>query len=176
MRERQQRLLGKTRLHAPMIMDPLLVIVVDELAALIAYTDRETKRRATEALQLLLLQGRAVGVVVIAAVQDPSKDVVAFRELFSTRIALRLMEDTQVDMVLGRGARERDAECDQIPPSLPGVGYVVLEGVREPVRVRSAYVSDQDLADMAENWAYRPPDGTLPLRKRYPRRDKGEAA
>jgi hypothetical protein len=53
----------------------------------------------------------------------------------------------------------------------------VLEGVREPVRVRAAHVTDADLAEMAEHWCYRPPDGTVPLRNRFPRRDsKGEAA
>lgn len=160
MRERQARLLGLTRLHQPTVGDPLLVLVVDELAALIAYTDRDTKRKASELLQLLLSQGRAVGVVVVAAVQDPSKDIVSFRDLFPTRIALRLVEDVQVDMVLGKGARERGAECDKIPESLPGVGYVVLEGVREPLRMRAAYVSDLDLIDMGQRYA---PDMPNPL-------------
>ncbi len=76
-------------------------------------------------------------MLVVAAVQDPGKDVIGFRDLFPSRIALRLLEDVQVDMVLGRSARQRGAECDRIPASLPGVGYVVLEGVREPVRVRA---------------------------------------
>ncbi len=62
---------------------------------------------------------------MIAAVQDPGKDVIGFRDLFPTRIALRLLEDVQVDMVLGRSARLHGAQCDLIPPSLPGVGYVI---------------------------------------------------
>ena len=37
--------------------------------------------------------------------------------------------------------------------SLPGVGYVQLEGRREPTRVRAAYVSDDDLAAMACTYA-----------------------
>jgi DNA segregation ATPase FtsK/SpoIIIE, S-DNA-T family len=143
------------RVHVPTREQPLIVVVVDELAALTAYAgDRDLKRRAETALQLLLSQGRAPGVLVVAAVQDPSKDVVGFRDLFPARIALRLLEDVQVDMVLGRSARHRGAECDRIPPSLPGVGYVVLEGVREPVRVRAAYVTDADLPAMVAQ--YRP--------------------
>ena len=145
MKERSKQLAGLSRLHRPTVSDPLLLVVVDELAALVAYGDRETKKRAADALQLLLSQGRAVGVVVIAAVQDPGKDVIAFRDLFPTKIALRLTEDVQVDMVLGRSARLRGAECDRIPASLPGVGYMTLEGVREPVRVRAAHVTDTDL-------------------------------
>lgn len=170
MKERQRNLLGLTRMHEPTQADPLLVLVVDELAALIAYVDRETKKRASDALQLLLSQGRAVGVLVVAAVQDPAKDIIAFRDLFPTRIALRLIEAQQVEMVLGKGARDRGAECDRIPASLPGVGYVVQEGVREPVRVRAAHVTDLDLADLQHHYAPGSPDpdatpaDTMPVR------------
>jgi S-DNA-T family DNA segregation ATPase FtsK/SpoIIIE len=139
-----------------------VVVLVDELAALTAYAgDRDLKRRAEAALQLLLSQGRAPGVLVVAAVQDPGKDVIGFRDLFPTRVALRLLEDVQVDMVLGRSARQHGAECDRIPPALPGVGYVVREGVREPVRVRAAHVTDADLAQMNFDYALAPRLATL---------------
>lgn len=138
MRQRAARLRGVTRQHVPSIDEPLIVIVVDELAALTAYiTDRKVRDRIKEALGLLLSQGRAVGVHVIAALQDPRKDVLPFRDLFPTRIALRMTEPEQCDMVLGDGARDRGAICDQIPETSPGVGYVVLDGVREPVRSAS---------------------------------------
>jgi DNA segregation ATPase FtsK/SpoIIIE, S-DNA-T family len=154
MRDRAERLRrAGQRLHHPTTRDPMVVVMVDEMAALTAYVgDRDLKRRAEAALQLLLSQGRAPGVCVVAAVQDPGKDVIGFRDLFPTRVALRLLEDVQVDMVLGRSARLHGAQCDHIPPSLPGVGYVVLDGVREPIRVRSAYVSDVDLAQMVEDY------------------------
>jgi S-DNA-T family DNA segregation ATPase FtsK/SpoIIIE len=156
MRERAERLrCAGLRSHSPSPADPLIVVIVDEMAALTAYAgDRDLKKRAEAALQLLLSQGRAPGVLVVAAVQDPGKDVIGFRDLFPSRVALRLLEDVQVDMVLGRSARQRGAECDRIPASMPGVGYVVQEGVREPVRVRAAYVSDADLTRMVEE--YRP--------------------
>jgi S-DNA-T family DNA segregation ATPase FtsK/SpoIIIE len=153
MRERQARLLGVTRLHVPSIAEPLIVVLVDELAALTAYTDRDTKKDAAALLQLLLSQGRAVGVLVVAAAQDPGKDVIPFRDLFPTRIALRLLEEEQVAMVLGRGARNRGAFCDLIPETLPGLGFVQVEGVREPVRVRAAYVSDADIAALCQGYA-----------------------
>ena len=118
-------------------MTRLVVVVVDELASLTAYvTDRDAKTRIKAALSLLLSQGRAVGVVVVAALQDPRKDVLPFRDLFPTRIAMRLTEPEQVDMTLGEGARRRGAACDKIPEHLPGIGYVVLDGVAEPIRVR----------------------------------------
>ena len=150
MRHRAERLRqAGQRAHTPTPADPMVVVLVDEMATLTAYCgDRDLKRRTEAALQLLLSQGRAPGVVVIAAVQDPGKDVIGFRDLFPTRIALRLLEDVQVDMTLGRSARLHGAQCDLIPPSLPGVGYVVLDGIREPIRVRAAYVSDDDLAEL----------------------------
>jgi S-DNA-T family DNA segregation ATPase FtsK/SpoIIIE len=65
MRRRQATLRGHTRLHTPMVAEPLIVVVIDELASLTAYViDRDAKKRITAALSLLLSQGRAVGVSV----------------------------------------------------------------------------------------------------------------
>jgi S-DNA-T family DNA segregation ATPase FtsK/SpoIIIE len=154
MKARQARLRGgKSRQHTPNPLDPLLVVLVDEMAGLSAYCqDAQLRKRMAQSLSLLLSQGRAVGVLVVGALQDPRKDVLPFRDLFPTRIALRLAEASHVDMVLGDGARNRGAVCDQIPDSLPGVGYVALDGVREPTRVRAAYVSDEDIAVMAAEY------------------------
>ncbi len=150
MRDRQAELRGVTRLHEPTPGDPLVVVLVDELASLTAYvTDRDAKSRIKAALSLLLSQGRAVGVVVVAALQDPRKEVLPFRDLFPTRIALRLTEPEQVDMTLGEGSRRRGARCDQISERLPGVGYVVLDGVAEPIRVRFPFVTDDHITSMA---------------------------
>ncbi|WJK43313.1 FtsK/SpoIIIE domain-containing protein [Solwaraspora sp. WMMA2056] len=155
MRVRADRLRGVTRQHTPSRDEPLIVVVVDELAALTAYlTDRKVRDRIKEALGLLLSQGRAVGVHVVAALQDPRKDVLPFRDLFPTRIALRMTEPEQADMVLGDGARDRGAACDRIPETLPGVGYVVLDGVREPVRVRFAYLSDDDIRGLGRTYRH----------------------
>ena len=80
-------------------------------------------------------------------------EVLAFRNLFPTRVALQLDEPGQVDMVLGPGARDQGALCDKIPDSLRGVGYVRVDGVREPTRVRAAYVTDDDIRAMAALYA-----------------------
>jgi S-DNA-T family DNA segregation ATPase FtsK/SpoIIIE len=154
MRRRQSALRGVTRLHTPSTAEPLVLVVVDELASLTAYvTDRDAKRRIASAMSLLLSQGRAVGVTVIGAVQDPRKEVLGVRDLFPTRVALRLSEADHVGLVLGQGARDRGARCDQIPESLPGVGYVGIDGVAEPVRVRFAHVSDEDIVEMVCDYA-----------------------
>ncbi len=163
LRERQARLRGITRLHEPSIDEPLIVVVVDELAALTAYlTDSDAKKRIRAALSLLLSQGRAVGVLVVAALQDPRKDVLPARDLFPTRIALRTTEPEQVDMVLGDGARKRGARCDHIPEALPGVGYVALDGIAEPIRVRFAHITDTHITTLADRNAPQ----TLEVRQR----------
>ena len=149
LRERQRRLRGIFRMHRPAPGDPLIVIVIDEIASLTSYVvDREAKKRIEAALNLLLSQGRAVGVVVVGAGQDARKEVVAMRGLFPTRIALRLNEADEADMVLGTGARDRGARCEEIPTDLPGVGYVRIETNPEPVRVRFGYVDDDEIQTM----------------------------
>jgi len=140
----------------PSTSEPLILVIVDEIASLTAYiTDRKIKLEVEQLLGLLLTQGRAVGVAVVACVQDPSKDVLALRQLFPTRVALRLTEATQAAMVLGQAARDHGALCDQIPDSLPGVGYVAEDGSAEVTRVRAFHVTDADIARIAAT--YRPP-------------------
>lgn len=150
MRERQARLRGVVRVHTPTVTDPLVVIVIDELACLLAYLhDNELKNRITASLSLLLSQGAGLGVLVVGASQDPRKEVLSLRDLFPTRIALRLNESGHVDLALGDGSRNRGALCDQIPIEARGVGYVVLDHHPEPTRVRFGYVDDDTIKQMA---------------------------
>ena len=155
MRERTARLRGVTRQHVPTVDDPLYLIVIDELAALTAYlTDRKLKDRIKASLGILLTQGRAVGVHVVACLQDPRKEVLPFRDLFPTRIGLRLTEEAHVDLTLGEGARDRGALCDRIPkgPGAAGTAYVVLDGDPAPMRVRFSYLTDADITTMARDY------------------------
>ena len=158
MRDRQVRLRGITRLHQPSPAEPLIVILIDELAALSYVNERDLRRRIDNALGLLLSQGRAVGITVIGAIQDPRKEVLPARDLFPVRIALRLAEADQVRLILGPGTRDRGARCDQIPHSLPGVGFVQVDGIAEPVQVRFAFVTDDHIRMLARRVA------TTPLR------------
>lgn len=146
MQKRAQRLRGHTRLHVPTEAEPLIVLMIDEIASLTAYIgDRKIRAEVEQLLGLLLSQGRAVGVSVIAAVQDPSKDVLPIRQLFTIRVGLRMTESSQTTMVLGAAAREAGAVCDAIPTATPGVGYVCADGSAEPVRVRAFHVTDPDI-------------------------------
>lgn len=166
MHARANRLRGRTRLHTPTSAEPLFVVVIDEIAALTAYvTDRKVRTEIEQLLGLLLSQGRAVGISVVAAVQDPAKDTLPVRQLFTVRIGLRLTEATQTTMVLGQGARDAGAECDRISDATPGVGYVLVDGTAQPQRVRAFHVTDHDITTLAHR--FRRPT-SRPNRNRQP--------
>lgn len=146
MQERARRFAGRQRDHSPTPQQPFVVIMVDEIAFLTAYqADRKLRERTLAALATLTTQGRAVGYCVVAALQDPRKEVLNIRNLFPDKIALRLDEPSQADMVLSDGARDRGATCDQIstnPTIGAGVGFVRIEADPDPVRVGAAFVAD----------------------------------
>ena len=158
MQARAAAFAGKQREHTPTAGHPFTVIVVDEVAFLTAYLpDRQLRDRIKAALATLTTQGRAVGYCVMAALQDPRKEVMSIRNLFPDRIAMRLDEAEQVDMVLGDGARDRGATADLIatnPATGAGVAFVRLETDPDPIRVRAGWVTDTDIHDMAAAYTW----------------------
>jgi FtsK/SpoIIIE family len=157
MRDRAAQLAGRHREHTPTAEHPFVVIFVDEVAFLTAYQpDKSLRERVKAALSTLTTQGRAVGYCVVAALQDPRKEVMSIRNLFPDRIAMRLDEPEQVDMVLGDGARDRGALADRIstnPPTGAGVAFIRLATDPDPVRVRAAFVIDADIRAMVADYA-----------------------
>jgi DNA segregation ATPase FtsK/SpoIIIE, S-DNA-T family len=118
MAQRAERLRGVVRVHTATVEEPAIVVLVDELAQLVSYEpDLQLRRRATSALSLLLSQGRGPGFTVMAAMQDPRKDIVTFRDLFPVRLALRMVETDQTDMVLSAGAHATGARPASLFPA-----------------------------------------------------------
>ncbi|WP_280247346.1 FtsK/SpoIIIE domain-containing protein [Nocardia abscessus] len=155
MRERLARMRAAgLRKIVPSTDEPLILIIIDEAASLSSYATREEQQEFRRLTGLLLSQGRAAAVSVIAALQDPSKETMPNRQLFPVRIGLRLDEPTQNAMVHGQGARDRGARCDEISDQTPGVGYVGEDGTTEFVRVRAFFVSDDDIDAIVD--AYSP--------------------
>jgi DNA segregation ATPase FtsK/SpoIIIE, S-DNA-T family len=151
MDERTDRLAGIVRKHVPSREDPYVVVLVDEVADLTAHNpDRALKQRANSALARLLAKGRAPGFSVIAAVVDPRKDVIPFRDLFPARVAMRLAEPEQTDLVLGDTARDRGADCSTISRLLPGVAYVHDDTSTDPapLRVRFTHITDEHIDEL----------------------------
>ncbi|HSX67126.1 FtsK/SpoIIIE domain-containing protein [Nocardioides sp.] len=149
--ERGAVMAGTTRLHEPAVGDPLHVLVIDELAALTAYADVSIRREAERLLSEILTQGRALGVVVVACVQDPRKDVVTMRGLFTQTVALRLRSTEETSMVLGDGMT-KTAPAHRISPTFPGTAWVV-EDTGAADRVRADYWPDELIRDLASRYA-----------------------
>jgi len=71
------------RTWSPDCGQPFVLLIVDELAEVIAYQpDQGLRKRANAALQSIVSQGRAPGVCVLGQLQDPRKQVIEFRHLF----------------------------------------------------------------------------------------------
>jgi S-DNA-T family DNA segregation ATPase FtsK/SpoIIIE len=139
-----------TRKWTPASGQPFVLLIIDELADVIAYQpDTTLRKRANAALQSILAQGRAPGVCVIGQIQDPRKQILDCRHLFSVKIAMRLDEAEQVDMVLGEGVRDRGAAAHEISEDTPGVAWVKIDGRRDPDRARAFHSTDADLDELS---------------------------
>lgn len=132
---------------------PLEVLMIDELAMLTALGGNT--RALNKLLAEILTQGRACGFAVCAYVQEPTKDIVPVRDLFTRRISLRTTSASYVDMVLGEEARLRGALADEIPETedYAGIGYRVTEKSRNPIRVRAGHVTDADITELVTTCA-----------------------
>lgn len=151
-RARAEKMAGNTRLHEPTTKEPLVIVLIDEMASLTAYLpDKKLIARAEDALSTLLSIGRAPGFYVYGFLQDPRKEVLKMRNLFLQSVGLRLNSREEVSMVLGDGALKAGARCHKISKDMPGIGYVIEDGGR-PVRVRASYVTDDVIRSTAKTF------------------------
>ena len=156
MTARAATLAGHARSHTPSTAAPLVLVLIDELAMLTSYlsNQRDLFQRADKALRALLGLGRAPGFVVWGFLQDPRKDTVPQRHMFTQTIALRLREREEVAMVLSDGAVAAGAACHKIPRTTPGVGYALTED-GDVTRVRCAFVPDDMIRALAAHFRAR---------------------
>lgn len=145
---RTEEMRGESRSFKPGPGKPLHVLVIDELASLTAYSDKDTQKSIDPKLKRLLSIGRAVGVVVIAFIQDPRKEVVDARGLFTQVIALRLRSKGEVVMVLDETVADK-ARAHRISITAQGTGYIIDEDGSID-RVRADYWPDSILKQVAK--------------------------
>lgn len=151
MDKRGNEMAGRAREHRPTKASPLVVLLIDELAGLTAYmSDPALRKEAAASLSRILTKGRALGIVVAAFLQDPRKEVLPMRGLFTQTIALRLRSRDEVTMVLGDGMADR-APAHRIDPDRPGTGYVIAED-GYTVKVRSDFWSDDQIRATARQY------------------------
>jgi DNA segregation ATPase FtsK/SpoIIIE, S-DNA-T family len=106
-------------------------------------------------LRDLVARGRAVGIIVVAATQRPSSDIIAtsLRDLFAWRFAGRTSTDSSSDIVLGHGWVAKGFSANTLDPDNQGSGFLIAEG-GIPRAVKVAYLSDEDIKHIAAYAAY----------------------
>ncbi|MHB1905372.1 MAG: FtsK/SpoIIIE domain-containing protein [Acidimicrobiales bacterium] len=129
----------------------LRVVVIDELALYVAGTDKKSAQRFAELLRDLVARGRAAGIIVLAATQKPSIDIVpsTLRDLFGFRWALRCATRDASDTVLGAGWASEGFSASNLNSARRGVGLLLHEG-GVPVQLRTFHLNDDDLRVLAE--------------------------
>ncbi|MER7609277.1 FtsK/SpoIIIE domain-containing protein [Nocardioides sp. NPDC127503] len=157
---RTEELRGVSRNHKPGPGDPLYLLLIDELASLTAYADNEIKKEAERLLKRLLSIGRAVGVVVVAFVQDPRKEVIDMRGLFTQTIALRVRSAMETNMVLGDGMAAQ-ASAHRILKAAQGTAWIIDEDGSTD-RVRADYWPDELIRQLASLYPATPDLATIP--------------
>ena len=131
------------------------VIAIDEIAYYSATTgDKKQRDEFAALLRDLVARGRAVGIIVIAATQRPSSDIIptSLRDLFAWRFAGRCTNDSSSDIVLGHGWANKGWTANAISPNNPGAGLFIAEG-GSPQLVKTAYLDDRTCAAIAAHAA-----------------------
>lgn len=129
----------------------LHVVAIDELAFFMRGGKREERTELTETLRDLISRGRAAGIIVIAATQKPSNEIIPtfVRDLFSFRMALRCTTPEASDTVLGQGWASQGYSASTLDPTARGVGFLLAEGA-VPVKIRTHYLGDDDIASLTK--------------------------
>lgn len=146
MQARTESLMGRARTHVPTTDEPFHLFIIDEIATLLTLlNDKDLKRRAYTALGLLLTQGRAAGISVFAAAQDPRVENIDVRLLFTVRIGLGFDEHGIEYVLFGMEYPE------PITKRTRGVAYTAVEGETDELqRGRAAHIQDADIFAMVE--------------------------
>ena len=120
------------------------LVAIDEIAYYSATVGKKAQRdEFAELLRDLVARGRKVGIIVVAATQRPSSDIIptSLRDLFAWRFAGRCTTDSSSDIVLGHGWANKGWSANTISPTNPGCGLLIGES-GSPQLVKVAYLDD----------------------------------
>lgn len=143
----------------------LAVLLVDEWSSYGAAASRATKEEMERLLRLIIQQGRALGIIGLAATQKPDGDSVptGIRDILSIRWAMRCLTPQASDTILGQGYAAAGHNAQQILKSQRGVGIFMSGEAAEPELVRGDYYDDDEVkAILKRAYALRQQAGTLP--------------
>ncbi|MFD5137470.1 hypothetical protein ACFWMX_14710 [Streptomyces sp. NPDC058378] len=143
----------------------LAILLVDEWSSYGAAADRKDREELERLLRLIVQQGRALGIITLAATQKPDSDSVptGIRDILSIRWAMRCLTPQASDTILGQGYAAAGHNAQDILKSQRGVGiYMDGEGA-EPELTRGHYYDDDEVALLLDRaYALRAKAGTLP--------------
>ncbi|WP_130509565.1 FtsK/SpoIIIE domain-containing protein [Krasilnikovia cinnamomea] len=127
------------------------LVAIDEIAYFSATVGSKQQREEFSVLlRDLVARGRAVGIIVVAATQRPSSDIIptSLRDLFAWRFAGRCTNDSSSDIVLGHGWANKGWSANIVSPNNPGAGLLIAEN-GGPELVKVAYLDDRTCAAIA---------------------------
>src|SRR5207244_5709185 len=130
----------------------VIVVIIDELAYFSATVGDSKEQKGFVALvRDLVARGRAAGIIVVAATQRPSADIIptSLRDLFGYRWAFRCTTDASSDVILGHGWANQGYTATDIDPAARGVGWLLADG-GIPRRMKTAYLTDQQATTIAQ--------------------------
>jgi DNA segregation ATPase FtsK/SpoIIIE, S-DNA-T family len=152
------------RKHEPSTKEPFILVIVDEAAVMkLRAEDSDVKKLLDRCQNLLLMQGRAPGVTLVSALQEPTKAMLDTRGLYPNRAIGRSLEPLHAGMILGPNARERGAETEKIEHK--GCMYFTIEGETELMLGRAFYIENHHISTLVHLFAPRPKTGPQRLRE-----------
>jgi S-DNA-T family DNA segregation ATPase FtsK/SpoIIIE len=125
----------------------VILCVIDELAFYTATIGtKEEQDEFRNLVRDLVARGRAAGIIVVAATQRPSADIIptSLRDLFGFRVAFRCTTDSSSDIILSQGWAKEGFSAKNIRPEDIGVGWILAEG-GIPRRFKAAYLTDAQI-------------------------------
>ncbi len=154
---------------------PVLVIIIDEYAEL-----AEQAPDAMKDTDTIARLGRAPAVTLVAATQRPTQKVMgqgAVRSQMNIRIAFRVQEQRDVDLILGQGMLKAGWHANKL--NAPGKFLVWSPEHDTPRRARAYLVTDDDVTDAVARYVPARPqldtisrlalaEGSLPLAPQPP--------
>jgi S-DNA-T family DNA segregation ATPase FtsK/SpoIIIE len=142
----------KKRKVTPDMGWPFYLVPIDEVAYFSATKGTPAQQKEFNALNRdVVARGRAPGIIPVEATQRPSADIIptSLRDLFGYRWAFRCSTEASSDTILGHGWANAGYSATEIDPQARGVSWLRAEdGV--PRRVKAAYLSDEQIIELAD--------------------------
>ncbi|MFF0055655.1 hypothetical protein ACFYRI_14820 [Streptomyces microflavus] len=120
------------------------VLAIDEWASYMAMAEPKVAKELERLLRLIVQQGRAYGVIVLAATQKPDADAVpsGIRDIISTRWAGRCLTPQASDTILGQGRAKLGFNGQNILKDQRGVGLYQTGETADPTLMLSYFYDD----------------------------------